>query len=116
MGTSVRTSFATANSLVKTSADQAHFFYTRYDRGIEFHTGITGAAGTVVADTTNTRMVILPNGKVGINETSPSEQFVVGSGNILMTGGYGFKWTGGSQLIEQTVATAGVDRMIYLPN
>lgn len=42
MGTGL-TSSGTANALTKVSGtDQAHFIYTRYDIGIELHTGITG--------------------------------------------------------------------------
>jgi hypothetical protein len=62
------------------------------------------------------RMRITSAGFVGIGTTTVSEKLTVASGNILMTGEYGLKWSGGSQLIEQTVAVSGVDRMIYLPN
>lgn len=73
MGTGVKASFSD-NGLVKLNNDDAHFFYTRYDIGLTFNTGITGAAGSAVPDNTNIRMRISPLGLVSIAErsTSPS--------------------------------------------
>lgn len=53
MGTGVTSNTGTNNYLTKTNSvsDTAHFFYTRYDRGLEFHTGATGSPGDAIADT-----------------------------------------------------------------
>ncbi len=73
MGTGVKTDPSVANALLKTNGlgSDAHFFYTRYDRGLEFHTGITGSAGTSFADNTNLRMTVAPLGNVSIGASTP---------------------------------------------
>lgn len=80
-------------------------------------TGYAGVNPVAIASSTGLQLFnILQNGNVGIGSSSPSEKLTVASGNIFLSGEYGLKWGGGSQLYEQTVAVSGVDRMIYRPN
>jgi hypothetical protein len=77
MGTGVKTANSNGNSLLKTSlsSSQAHFFYTRYDRGLEFHSGITGNQNDIIADTTNLRSRISPEGVFYIGSNSNGTGF-----------------------------------------
>jgi hypothetical protein len=88
MGTGVMSAPTTANSLIKTNAisSKGNFFYTRYDRGLEFHTGITANAATVFADTDSLRAVFNNDGTfnvagntfIGSNTTAPTTKLQVG--------------------------------------
>ncbi|MES2985513.1 MAG: hypothetical protein V4686_00100 [Patescibacteria group bacterium] len=77
-----------------------------------------GAIAEFIGNTSSTILGIYSagGGAVGIGTTTPTEKLTIANGNLLLQGEYGVKWTGGSQLYEQTVAGAGVDRMIYRPN
>lgn len=87
-GNALRASQTVNNQIVKTSGDAGQFIGMRYDRGITFHTNLTGAAGTEYSDTANQRMVIDISGNVGINTPSPGAKLAItddtdGSATIL---------------------------------
>lgn len=65
-----------AAELIKTVANDVHYFKAQITDGLTFHTGITGAAGTAVPRTTNERMRITSTGNVGIGVTSVTAKFV----------------------------------------
>lgn len=74
------------NTVAKTAstADFAQFMRMRYDKGISFHTGISGTVGVAQADDINTRLTIDLFGRVGIGKT-PAEILDV-AGNVKATG------------------------------
>ena len=82
-GNSVRASDDIANYIETTTGNAGQFMRMRYDTGISFHTNITGAAGTNLIDTTNTRMIIDLSGNVGIGTTAPK-----GKLNIVLSQDY----------------------------
>lgn len=86
-GNSIRSSSASINSVVKTSVDNGHFMRMRYDRGITFHTGLTGAVGTQYADSAQNRLTIKSNGDTGIGNIT-NEVTLQGSVLTVLTGGF----------------------------
>lgn len=95
-GNAVAASLTANNQIVKTANDAGQFMRMRYDTGISFHTNITGGTGTSMSDSTNSRMFIGLDGKVGINTTTPQFQFHVQTpdnslayiGNNIITNGH----------------------------
>lgn len=64
MGTGIKPHPTIDNAVKKTTGDNGSMIYFRYDRGMEIHTGLTGAADTVIYDTDNIRMTINNSGNV----------------------------------------------------
>jgi len=83
--------------------------------GSTFSVNGSASLGTYATNAAPSNGLVV-SGNVGIGTTTVSEKLTVASGNVLLTGEYALKWTGGSQLYEQTAAVSGVDRMIYRPN
>lgn len=88
MGTGVKPDPVNDNAVVKTTSDNGHMFYTRYDRGVEIHTGLTGSAGTSISDSTNLRF--------SINGAGSTYFSTLGSGLVKSTSGVISNATAGS--------------------
>ncbi len=86
MGTGCINNLTVSNALTKTNSalDKAHFFYTRYDRGLEFHTGITGSPGDDISDTANLRMIINSDGNIGIGTDSPAKKIEIYGNDAIL--------------------------------
>lgn len=56
-----------SNTVVKTDVDDGNYIRMRYDRGISFHTGLTGSIGTTFDDESNERLLMDLVGNFGIN-------------------------------------------------
>lgn len=72
IGNNVKASWTTNASVVRfKSSDPWNFIKMTYNNGISFHTNITSAFWTDIAEATNQRMVIDTSGNVGIGTNSP---------------------------------------------
>lgn len=81
-GNSIIANPVNANEVIKTSNDPGHFMRMRYDRGVSFHTGLTGAIGTRFSDEDFERLLVDSNGDIQVITgdiiiNDPSKGYVV---------------------------------------
>ncbi len=74
IGNNVKASWTTNASVVRfKSSDAWNYIKMTYNTGISFHTNITSALWTDIAEATNQRMLITMSGNVGIGTNSPQK-------------------------------------------